>query len=642
MIVSAQGPILQYYESPYAETIDRIADVFMAGYGALWLPPTNKAKGGQSVGYDVFDRFQLDDTFYGNSDDLKRLVKEAHRAGLLVWADIVLNHNASDDLATPGYVEAGDYPGFVLTLPDDIDGDFHGAFEHGTLKERVNGLVDIAQEKNHRFIRHPVDAGDTRNIPKEQARPENRQFYPDIDFNSPASLGNTSADRRTPSGFNLDHPSSGDPLEENAAGLLLRYCKWMIEVVGVDGFRLDAAKHVPDWFWRDFYDPAVHKIGPGGSTPFSFGEVIEANDNDLLRSYARKDGFGNRDLLDFPLYYTMKAVFDGDGFGIMRNLEKASVDRIDGDSNDGSFGVTFVQNHDALAPPPKSDNIAYAHILTRTGYPIVYFNALGFGVERDFPIRGRGDALGGEFGNRITTLVDIHNEYARGRHVTRLVDDDVYVYERDLALLVGLNDNRMFDADRNVQTSFPEGTTLIELTGNPRASNRLVIGVGGRADITIPNDGDGRGYAMWGLKAPQGATEPFTISPVAGIIPPEDSSVPNGIRRVTPIERVTADFATIVLTLKDEDLDDNALIRIDNGQLNVIGTPISQSGAFAGFQSFSNSDPGVTGQAVYKATLDLSRLDEGRHYIEAVVFLKRSPGLPPIFQTFRKVIEIDR
>lgn len=61
--VSTAGPILQYFESPYAETIDRLADVFMAGYGALWLPPTGKAEGGQSVGYDVFDRFQLDGTF---------------------------------------------------------------------------------------------------------------------------------------------------------------------------------------------------------------------------------------------------------------------------------------------------------------------------------------------------------------------------------------------------------------------------------------------------------------------------------------------------------------------------------------------------------------------------------------------------
>jgi len=643
--VSTAGPILQYFESPYAETIDRLADVFIAGYGALWLPPVGKAEGGQSVGYDVFDRFQLDGTFYGNGDELKRLVHEAHRASLAVYVDVVLNHNAFANSATPGFVAGGDYPGFVITLPEDIDGDFHGAFEGGQLNGRINGgLMDIAQEKNHAFIRHPVDPGNPRNLPGEPARPENRQFYPDTDVTSPPSLGNTSGDRRTPSGFNLDHPLAGDPVEENATGLLTRYCRWMIEVVGVDGFRLDAAKHVPDWFWRDFYDQAVRAVGPDGSTPYSFGEVIERHDGDLLRAYARKDGVGNRDLLDFPLYFTMREIFNANGFGDMRLLERASVDGIDSDPNDGTLGVTFVQNHDELAPPPRADNIAYAHILTRTGYPIVYFNALGFGEGRNFPIRGRGDALGGEFGTRLTTLIDIHNEYARGRHLTRLVDNDVYVYERDFALLVGLNDNRTFDANRTVQTSFPEGTSLIELTGNPRATNPLVIGPGGRAAVTIPHDGDDQGYAMWGPKAPQGSTtvEPFAISPVASVIPAENSSVPNGLRRLTPIARITANAATIVLTLQDENLDDNALIRIDNGHVNVIGTPIVQSGVFAGFQTFSTADPGFTGRGVYSAVLDLSRLEEGRHYVEGVAFLRRVPGTPPIFQTFRKVIEIDR
>jgi alpha-amylase len=644
-IVSAQGPILQYFESPYTETRDRIPDVFMAGYGALWLPPTGKAEGGQSAGYDVFDRFQLDGTIYGNGEDLMRLVAEAHRAGLRVYADIVLNHNAYSNLGTEGFVKAGDYPGFVVTLPSDIDGDFHGLFERGRLKGRLNGgLLDIAQEKNHRFIRHPIDAADPRNIPGEPARPENRRFYSDTDVTSPASLGNTSADRRTPSGFNLDHPLAGDPIEENASGLLTRYCKWMIEVVGMDGFRLDAVKHVPDWFWRDLYDRAVKGIGPNKSTPYSFGEVIEQFDVDLLRSYARKDGVGNRDLLDFPLYFTMREVFNANGFGDMRLLERASVDGIDGEPNDGSLGVTFVQNHDALAPPPRSPDIAYAHILTRTGYPIVYFNALGFGEGRDFPIRGRSDALGGESGDRVTRLIDIHNEYARGRHITRLVDNDVYLYERDLALLVGLNDNRQFDANRSVQTSFPEGTRLVELTGNARATSPLVVGAGGRAAVTIPHAGDGHGYAMWGPKAPQGSTTaaPFVMSPVAGVIAPEGPDVPNGIRRLTPIQRITASSAIVTLTLEDENLDDTALIRIDDGAVDVIGTPIRRSGDFAGFQTFTSADPGFTGRGVYSATLDLSRLSAGRHYIQAIALLRRPQRMPPIFQTFRVVIEIDR
>jgi hypothetical protein len=85
-------------------------------------------------------------------------------------------------------------------------------------------------------------------------------------------------------------------------------------------------------------------------------------------------------------------------------LERATADGLDGNPNDGTFGVTFVSNHDEFAPPPAKDNIAYAHILTRPGYPIVYFNALEFGTGRNFPLRGRGDALGGEFGETIKSL----------------------------------------------------------------------------------------------------------------------------------------------------------------------------------------------------------------------------------------------
>ena len=99
----------------------------------------------------------------------------------------------------------------------------------------------------------------------------------------------------------------------------------MIEVIGVDGFRLDAVKHAPAFFWRDFFDDAMARIGPGGSTPFSFGEVIAGNNPDelgKLRTYTCKNGIGNcknnagnRDVLDFPLLFTMQNVLNGSGGG---------------------------------------------------------------------------------------------------------------------------------------------------------------------------------------------------------------------------------------------------------------------------------------------------------------------------------------
>jgi alpha amylase-like protein len=639
--------ILQYFESKYTTITRRMPDVFMAGYDAIWIPPTGVAEGGQSAGYDVFDRFHVS-PFFGTADELQKLILECDKANVSTFVDIVLNHNGFQNLVTHDFVGAGkpDYPGFVITLPSDIDGDFHGAFEGGDLNGRINGgLMDIAHEKNHRFIRHPVKAGDPANIPDEPAVESNRQYYLDTDPHSPASLGDTSGDRHSPSKFNLDHPLAGDPVPENATGYLTRYCKWMVEVVGVDGFRLDAAKHTETFFWNDFYDPAVHGIGPNGSTPFSFGEVVERNNQDLLRAYTRKNNFANRDLLDFPLYFTMREILNAHGIGDMRLLENASVDAIDGRPNDGSRGVMFVSNHDELAPPPANDNLAYAHILSRTGFPVVYFNALEFGKGRHFPTRGRGDALGGEFGEIITRLVDIHHEYARGPHITRLTDNDVYIYERDQALIVGLNDNETFDADRHdVQTSFPGGTVLVELSGNARATNPLTVKPNGKADFIIPKNEDGHGYGLWGPRAPRGSTTmpAFEIDHVASVIDPDATTVPNGVRRITPIDRIIADSVTLTLRLEDDNLDDNAIVRIDDGRVNIIGTPTFGGGEFKGFQKFTSADPGISGSGKYSTSLDISKLKNGLHYIEALAFLKRDPGQPPIFQTFRKVIDVDR
>ena len=87
--------ILQYFESKYTTIEHRMPDIFMAGYDALWIPPVNKADtGGFSVGYDVFDRFNFgspfDRTLYGTEEELKKIIAEAHRAGLLVFPDTVL------------------------------------------------------------------------------------------------------------------------------------------------------------------------------------------------------------------------------------------------------------------------------------------------------------------------------------------------------------------------------------------------------------------------------------------------------------------------------------------------------------------------------------------------------------------------
>src|SRR6185436_5447827 len=53
-------PILQWFESRYQTIEERVPDLFQAGYGFVWLPPPFRAdQGDSSVGYDVYNRFDL-------------------------------------------------------------------------------------------------------------------------------------------------------------------------------------------------------------------------------------------------------------------------------------------------------------------------------------------------------------------------------------------------------------------------------------------------------------------------------------------------------------------------------------------------------------------------------------------------------
>src|SRR5688500_7582193 len=82
----SQPAILQWFDGSYKTMEYRMADYFMAGYGGLWTPPPGRADSGNgSVGYDVYDRFDLGSagksTQYGTETGLKNMIKEIHKVG---------------------------------------------------------------------------------------------------------------------------------------------------------------------------------------------------------------------------------------------------------------------------------------------------------------------------------------------------------------------------------------------------------------------------------------------------------------------------------------------------------------------------------------------------------------------------------
>lgn len=74
------------------------------GASCIWLMPI--AESPSYHGYDVVDYYNVDRE-YGTNDDFKRLMAEAHRRGIHVLVDMVLNHSSSEH---PWFLEAARNP----------------------------------------------------------------------------------------------------------------------------------------------------------------------------------------------------------------------------------------------------------------------------------------------------------------------------------------------------------------------------------------------------------------------------------------------------------------------------------------------------------------------------------------------------
>jgi hypothetical protein len=157
--------ILQCFNLSHNEIAGRIPEIAEAGYSALWVPPPTKASGGMSVGYDLVDPFDIGSTpqsgqyptRYGTKADLLNLIDVAHRFGMRVYFDNVMNHRA---YSVPGYNEntpVDIYPGMVAEdfhLRKTSDGyyrmwediDWNNATEWDVMYRPLSGLIDIAHE----------------------------------------------------------------------------------------------------------------------------------------------------------------------------------------------------------------------------------------------------------------------------------------------------------------------------------------------------------------------------------------------------------------------------------------------------------------------------------------------------------------
>src|SRR5215510_3481903 len=109
LLPAARGEaMLQLFNVSWKELATKMPEIAEAGYTSLWLPPPAKGGSVYSVGYDLFDPFDLGNidqrytvaTKYGTKAELIQAVETAHRFGIRVYFDNIMNHRAFD---VPGY-----------------------------------------------------------------------------------------------------------------------------------------------------------------------------------------------------------------------------------------------------------------------------------------------------------------------------------------------------------------------------------------------------------------------------------------------------------------------------------------------------------------------------------------------------------
>ena len=397
------------------------------GVTAIWLGPIFRNKpvegppGHESAayhGYWITDFTDVDPHF-GTKADLKAFVDAAHARGLKVYLDIITNHTADviryrecPDGACP-YRSVADYP-FTR----------RGGPGGAPINQGFQGIGKAGQtEANFARLTRP-DYAYTPYVPAEEAHVKKPEW-----LNDPIYYHNRgSSTFQGESSLLGDFSVLDDVFTENPRvvhGFIEIYGRW-IDEFGIDGFRVDTARHVNPEFWQAFVPAMKARARARGIPNFHiFGEVYDP-DPAALAVHTRVDGFPA--VLDFAFAFAAVEVV-AKGAGTDRLARVFAADPLYAGGEAGARTLpTFLGNHDAgrfaffvrQANPKASEEevlkrvlLGHALMMFSRGTPVVYY-----GDEQGFAGRGGDrDARQDMFASRVAsyneeTLVGTHRTTA--------------------------------------------------------------------------------------------------------------------------------------------------------------------------------------------------------------------------------------
>lgn len=445
------------------------------GITDVWLPPAYKCAGGKfDAGYAVYDLYDLGEfdqkgsieTKYGTKDEYLQAIKDLHENDIKVYADIVLNHKIGADEAETVYAseEESDNRNIDTTLPTKIK-----AWTVYKFAGRNNKYSNFKWNYKHFNGTDWDESGRKNGIFRfsgkhwDQSVDQENGNYDylmgaDIDFNNP------------------------EVVEE-----LNKWGKWYLDFTEVDGFRLDAVKHIKSGFMADW----IRKMKETRPDLQCVGEYWNRN-IDTLKKYIDNTN-STIPLFDVALHYNFYEASNCDGnFDFARIFENTLVKEMP------NLAVTFVDNHDtepgqALFSwiPDWFKPLAYALILLRKGgLPCIFYGDY-YGIPSQNVCAKK---------CMIDNLMQLRTNYAYGEQIDYFDDHDIIAWIRTgddehhgSGLVVIMSDGPGGGKTMNVGQRLAN-STFYDYTGNVKET------------VYVDNEGNGIFYcnggsvSVWVLK----------------------------------------------------------------------------------------------------------------------------------------------
>ncbi|KQW82992.1 alpha-amylase family glycosyl hydrolase [Brevundimonas sp. Root1279] len=353
------------------------------GVTALWLAPVFENKpvqgppGHQSSayhGYWITD-FTRVDPHFGTNDDFRALVDAAHARGMKVYLDIVINHTADviqyrecpqNDC---GYRWKGDYPYSRRggLTGEAINEGFTGA--PGSDFSRMTSL-------DYAYTPYVPAGEETRKKPDWLNDPANYHNRGNSAWYSEARMDGDFA--------GLDDLFTEKP--DVVQGFIDVYGAW-IDDYGIDGYRIDTARHVNPEFWQVFSPAILERARAKGIPNFHiFGETYDFTSG-TAAMHTVVDGLPT--VLDFAYQRVVQNLVTGKGGGpadmgylLMEDPIYAGgeatarkLPTFTGNHDMGRIGHLILKDMPDVSDAELLDRAALAHalVILGRGVPVIYY-----------------------------------------------------------------------------------------------------------------------------------------------------------------------------------------------------------------------------------------------------------------------------